>query len=342
MKTSPMNSLALVPAICGLVGLFGGMMVPVAWRTQSVDAGTPVAGPYHVVRGWPVLPEGFMLGHVTGLGVDSHNHVFVFHRAEHAILRTKFDDLVKSPTILIFDGDTGRQIGSWGENLFRMPHGLRVDTQDNIWITDTQLNQVMKFTHDGKLLMSVGEKGVAGHDGAHFFGPADIAVEADGSFYVADGYGNSRVAKFSPEGKFLFEWGRKGERPGEFSTVHSIVIGPDGRIYVADRSNARIQIFHRDGAFVTQWKSPELGRPWALAAGPDGNLYVMDGGDLHPWPPDRSHILKLDLQGKILATWASFGNYDGQLYWGHDIAVGKDGAVYVGDIQGRRVQKFAP
>ena len=166
MKTSRITSLVFSSAICGLVVLTGWITAPKAWRAQPMGGGTP-PGSYHVVRGWPVLPEGFILGHVSGVGVDSHNHVFVFHRAEHAILRTKFDNLVTSPTILIFDGDTGRQIASWGENLFRMPHGLRVDAQDNIWITDTQLNQVMKFTHDGKLLMSVGEKGVPGHDGAH-------------------------------------------------------------------------------------------------------------------------------------------------------------------------------
>jgi DNA-binding beta-propeller fold protein YncE len=174
------------------------------------------------------------------------------------------------------------------------------------------------------------------------FGPADVAVDADGSFYVADGYGNSRVAKFSPEGKFLSEWGRKGGGPGEFKIVHNVLIGADGRIYVADRGNSRIQIFQRDGTLVTQWKSPALGRPWAMAAGPDGQIYVVDGSDAHPWPPDRSQVLRLDLQGNILAAWASYGNYDGQLYWGHDIAVGKDGAVYVGDILGRRVQKFVP
>jgi DNA-binding beta-propeller fold protein YncE len=283
-----------------------------------------------------------MFGHVTGVGVDSHNRVFVFHRAEHATLGAKFDSPVKSPAIMVFDGDTGRQVAAWGENLFWFPHGLRVDAHDNIWITDVQLDQVMKFSNDGKLLLTVGEKGVKGNDGLHFFGPADVAVDADGSFYVADGYGNSRVAKFSPEGKFLFDWGRKGDGPGEFDLVHNVLIGSDGRIYVADRSNSRIQIFQRDGTFIAQWKSPELGRPWALAEGPDRLLYVVDGGDLHPWPPDRSHLLKLDFHGNILGTWASYGNYDGQLFWGHDIAVGKDGAVYVGDIKGMHLQKFVP
>jgi DNA-binding beta-propeller fold protein YncE len=125
-----------------------------------------------------------------------------------------------------------------------------------------------------------------------------------------------------------------------------------GRIYVADRTNSRIQVFKSDGTFLYQWKSEELGRPWAVSYGPDGYLYVVDGGDAdlqgvlikayqEPHHINHSHILKLDLSGKILEQWASYGNYDGQLFFGHDIAVGKDGAVYVGDILGRHLQKFA-
>ena len=221
------------------------------------------------------------------------------------------------------------------------PHGLRVDQHDNIWVTDIELQQVLKFNHNGQLLMAVGEAGVAGLGGKHFNEPTDVAVAPDGSFYVSDGEGNSRVAKFSANGEFLFDWGQKGDQPGEFNTPHGIAMDGEGRIYVADRGNSRIQVFRGDGTFLYLWESPKLGRPWALSFGPDGRLYVVDGGDLNPWPPDHSHILKLDIDGNILETWSSYGNYDGQLFWGHDIALGRDGTVYVGDIQGRRVQKFA-
>jgi DNA-binding beta-propeller fold protein YncE len=300
---------------------------------------------YHVVRGWPALPEGYVLGEVPGVAVDSHNHVFVFHRTARStrpVHVVKEEGPIPGATILCFDGDSGALVALWGGHMFLEPHGLSVDKDDNIWLTDRTLNQVYKFSHDGKLLLTVGEKGVAGLDGGHFFGPSAVAVAADGSFYVSDGYGNSRVAKFSPTGEFLFDWGKKGIGPSEFDTVHNVALDAQGRVYIADRGNARVQIFTADGKFITQWKSDALGRPWALAFGADGYAYVLDGGDLKLIPPDRSHILKLDLTGKILDQWSAYGNYDGQIYWGHDIAVGRDGAVYVGDILGHRIQKFVP
>ena len=215
------------------------------------------------------------------------------------------------------------------------------ERDDNVWLTDRALQQVFKFSHDGRLLMTLGTERAAGLDGAHFNKPTDVAFAADGSIYVSDGYGNNRIAKFSADGKFLLDWGRKGQGPGEFDLPHNVAVDAQGLVYVADRSNSRIQVFDANGKFLRMWKSEELGRPWGLAIGPDNLLYVVDGGDLKPAPPDRGRVLKLDLQGRILAKWSRFGNYDGQIYWGHDLAVGKDGAVYVGDVyHGMRVQKF--
>ena len=298
--------------------------------------------PYVVVHGWPVLPDGMVLGQVSGVAVDSHNHVFIFHRAEGSWAADKTHPIA-SATILCFDGASGKLLSSWGENRFLEPHGLRIDSHDNVWVTDRALQQVFKFSHDGKLLLTIGTERTAGVDATHFNLPADIAFASDGSIYVADGYGNNRIAKFSPDGKFLLDWGSKGSAPGEFNLPHSVAVDAQGLVYVADRNNARIQVFDANGKFLRMWSSPELGRPWSLTIGPDNLLYVVDGGDLKPNPPDRGQLLKLDLNGKILAKWSRFGNYDGQIYWGHDLAVGKDGAVYVGDVfHGMRVQKFVP
>lgn len=299
-------------------------------------------GHYEVVHGWPVMPDGYVLGQVSGVAVDSHNHVFVFHRAEGSWAADK-TKLIASPTILCFEGTSGKLVASWGENQFLEPHGLRVDREDNVWVTDRGLQQVFKFSHDGKLLLTIGTARVAGWDASHFDKPTDIAFASDGGVYISDGYGNSRVAKFSADGKFQFEWGRKGTGPGEFDLPHSVAVDARGQVYVADRSNARIQVFDANGKFLKMWKSEELGRPWTLALGADNRLYVVDGGDMKPIPPDRGQILKLDLEGNILAKWSRFGNYDGQIYWGHAITVGNDGAVYVGDVyHGMRVQKFVP
>lgn len=315
-----------------LVALF---VVGTAAQEKSLD-------PYTVVHGWPILPEGMVLGQVSGVAVDSHNHVFIFHRAEGSWATDKTHPIA-SPTILCFDGASGKLLVSWGENRFLEPHGLRVDSRDNVWVTDRALQQIFKFSHDGKLLLTIGTERTAGVDATHFNLPADIAFASDGSIYVADGYGNNRIAKFSPEGKLLLDWGHKGTGPGEFNLPHSVAVDAQGLVYVADRSNARIQVFDANGKFLKMWCSPELGRPWSLTIGPDNLLYVVDGGDLKPAPPDRGQLLKLDLSGKILAKWSRFGNYDGQIYWGHDLAIGKDGAVYVGDVfHGMRVQKFVP
>ena len=288
-----------------------------------------VSRSYQVVHGWPQLPEGFAFGQVSGVAVDSHNHVFVFHRGDRPII--------------CFEGGTGKMLHYWGDGMFTNAHGLSVDSHDNVWVTDTRGHQVFKFSHKGELLMRLGEKGVAGVDEKHFNLPTDVVVAPNGEFYVADGYGNSRVVKFSPEGKFLLTWGKKGEGPGEFNLPHGIALDAQGRVYVADRTNSRIQVFDGNGKFLHQWKSEELGRPWALEVGRDGYLYVVDGGDvIRPSRfPYRNRALKLDLKGNIIEKWGSFGSYDGQFYWAHDIAVAANGDVYIGDVDlGMRVQKF--
>jgi peptidylamidoglycolate lyase len=310
------------------------MISAVRDHRAAADAGTWAQeapthqAPYRVVRGWPILPEGYVLGQVSGVAIDSHNNVFVFHRADHSVVRPPTP--IQVPTIMVFNADTGKLVTSWGANTFVLPHGLRIDPDDNVWVTDVALHQVFKFTHDGKLLMTLGTKSTPGCDSKHFNMPTDVAFASDGAFYVSDGYGNSRVAKFSADGTFLFDWGHKGDRPGEFNLPHSVAVGPKGRVYVADRSNSRIQIFDKDGRFIASWKSSELGRPWGLAFGHDGDVYMVDGGDLLKRPPDHARILRIDLDGHILEKWSSFGNQDGQIYWGHDIAVGNNGDVFVG------------
>jgi peptidylamidoglycolate lyase len=285
-------------------------------------------GHYEVVHGWPQLPPGFAFSQVPGIGVDSHNHVFVFHRGD--------------TPVMCFEGATGKLVASWGAGLIGKAHGLAVDREDNIWLTDIGHHQVFKFTHDGKLLMTVGVKDEPGLDGSHFNQPTDVAIAPNGDFYVSDGYGNNRVAKFSADGKYLFDFGHKGSGPGEFNTPHGITLDNDGHVYVADRDNSRVEIFDANGKYIAEWKGEEIGRPWDIYPGPDGNFYVMDGGDMKPSPPDRGRIIIVNRDGKKLEEFGSFGRYDGQFYWGHQLTVGSNADVYGCDVNvGMRAQKFA-
>lgn len=295
---------------------------------------------YRVIHGWPILPDGYILGQATGVGVSSRNHVFVFHRAGREWTEPFPIDPIPTATIAVFDGATGQQVAAWGAGLFVMPHGLTIDDKDNVWLTDVGRHQIYKFTSDGRLLFALGEAGVPGDDRSHFNLPTDVAVLPDGSFYVSDGYENTRVIKFSATGEFLFQWGTKGSAPGQFELPHGIAVDKSGRVFVADRSNSRVQVFDDRGQFLAEWKSSELGRPYAVAVSPDAKVFVIDGGDQPPAPPDRSRAFRLSLDGKIETAFGRFGNYDGQFVLGHDIAVATDGAVYIVDAWGMRVQKF--
>lgn len=297
---------------------------------------------YQVAHGWPELPGGKLLGHVTGVGVNSRNEVFVFRRAENSVASGTPDKPISGPAVFVYDAESGRLIDSWGEGLFILPHGLAIDGEDNVWLTDVAHHQVFKFDRRGKLLMTIGERGVAGADAKHFDRPTDVAVAKDGSIYVSDGYGNSRVAKFSAAGEFLLEWGRKGTGPGEFDNPHSIALDGAGRVYVADRYNDRVQIFDERGRYLKEWKGAEFGRPWAVRVGSDGYVYVVDGGAQPDPVSGRARVVKVDGEGCVMDAFGRFGNYDGQFVAPHALAVGRDGAIYVGDVStGMRVQKFA-
>ncbi len=309
---------------------------------SEAESASKSSSEYAVVHGWPRLPQGQILGQATGVDVDSHGHVFVFHRAEREWEFPFPPDPIERATIAVFDGETGEQVASWGTGQFVMPHGLTVDSQDNVWLTDVGRHQVIKFTHDGNLLMTLGVDREHGADERHFTAPTDTAILPDGSFYVSDGYGNTRVLKYSPTGEFEFQWGTKGSGPGQFDLPHGIALDDDGRVYVADRSNSRVQVFDGSGAYLDQWKSPELGRPYGVSIGPNGKAYVIDGGDQPDEPPDRSRAFRLSSDGTIEATFGQYGNYDGQFMLGHDIAVGSQGEVFVVDTWGNRVQKFVP
>jgi peptidylamidoglycolate lyase len=295
---------------------------------------------YEVVRDWPALPDGKSLGLCAGVGVDSHNNVFVFHRNAR-VWSTPFPtEPITEATVSVFDGRTGKLLASWGAGEFIMPHGLTIDHKDNVWLTDVGRQQVFKYSHDGRLLLTLGERGKPGADREHFNYPTDVAVLPDGSFYVSDGYRNTRVVKFNAAGHYEFEWGSKGSGPGQFNLPHGIAVDLWGRIIVCDRSNARLQVFDASGKFISERKGPQIGRPYGVSVAANGHVFAVDGGDQVKGRLDRSKAVELDPEGNVLSEFGSFGKEPGQFQMGHDIAVAPDGSVYVAEGKGQRVQKF--
>jgi DNA-binding beta-propeller fold protein YncE len=279
----------------------------------SVSANAEIPD-YKPVANWPQLPEKMTLGPVSAVATDAEDRVFVFHRGPKPVL--------------IFDRD-GKFLRSWGDEHIKTAHGLRIDKDGNIWIADIGHHQVMKFNADGKLLLTLGKKGEAGDKPDQFDRPTDIAVAPSGDFYVSDGYGNSRVLKFSAHGKLITQWGKKGKGEGEFNLPHTIVLDAKGRVIVGDRENNRIQVFDADGKFLEQWN--ESGAPYGLFLAKD-RLFVADG--VANW------VRVLDLNGKSLGRWGEKGTAPGQFQLPHMLCVDSKGSVYVTEINGKRIQKF--
>ena len=329
-----------------LIGIFVlAAMFSLTWIVAKYRASPAPSGEaYHLVEDWPRLSDGLVLGQVTGVDLDSRGRVYIFHRAERFWGGEDIElDFIASPTVLVVEAETGEVLEQWGAETFVMPHGLTIDDQDNIWVTDVGLHQVFKFDTTGNLLMTLGEAGVPGEDETHFNMPTDVAIAPDDSFFISDGYGNSRIAKFSGAGEFITSWGMRGASAGQFDVPHSLALDSQGHLYVADRGNARIQIFDETGQFIEEWKGTSLGRPWALRIDETGNIFVVDGGDQNEFWPDRARVLKLDSEGNVLASFGSYGKGPGQFIWPHTIAIGPDpdSALYVGEVAtGMRIQKF--
>lgn len=324
-----------------IAGLAGFLLLCYFLQPLKKEKGHDTTTKYELVKNWPDLPNNLKLGNPTGIGIDTHQNIVVFHRAdrEWKFFSSMPDKPIQHKTILIIHKETGKLINSWGDHLFIMPHGLKVDNENNIWVTDVGLHQVFKFSYDGKLLLKLGEARVAGKDSMHFDKPTDIAIAKDGSFYVSDGYGNSRVIKFSSTGKYLFEWGKKGSKETEFNIPHGITLDNFGNIYVADRENNRIQIFDSTGKFIKQFSENSFGKICAVAFD-KSTLYAVDDFTFLKVKHRGSDVFIFDTTGKVQTRFGRSGSYEGNTSWYHDITIDKDGNMYIGDILGNTVQKF--
>jgi len=260
------------------------------------------------------LPEGWRFGRVSAVGVDQAGNVYAFQRGP------------KADPLVVFDG-TGKYLRSWGKGLFANPHGLRIDRNGHVWVTDTGLHMVMEFTAEGRLLRSWGEKGNPGATHDSFNRPTDIAFLPNGDFFVADGYGNSRVVKFSGDGKFLLEWGKRGKAPGEFVTPHSIVVDSHQTVYVSDRENNRIQIFDANGKYLRQWT--HLGATQGMSISPQDELWIVthrNNEENLSYDTLAGRIMRIDIgTGKILGSMESPG---------HWLALGRNGEIFIASLTG--------
>jgi DNA-binding beta-propeller fold protein YncE len=274
---------------------------------------------YEVVEGWGQLPAGWTFGWIPAVAVDSQDRVYVYSRSEHPMV--------------IFDRE-GRFLGSWGEEILKDAHGLFIDASDTFWCVERNTHCVHKLTADGKLLMTLGTPGQPGEEGRPFRLPTDIAFSSSGEIFITDGYGNSRIHKYSPDGELLKSWGRPGSGPGEFNLPHGIRVDRQDRLLVCDRENNRIQIFNTDGEYLTEWGG--FLQPDFIYIGPDDTLYVSEL---------RQRVSILTPDGERITDWGggkSSARPGEFLACPHGIWCDSRGDLYVGEVQtDGRLQKFA-
>lgn len=225
------------------------------------------AEPYRLAENWGPHLHGITWGETAGLTIDGDGRLYAFTRT--------------GPPVVEFNA-AGDVLKTWGEGVFVYPHGIRVDRNGFLWLTDARGRdgkgqQVFKYSRDGKLLMTLGKAGVGGDGPDTFNGPTDVAVAPNGDVFVSDGHVNNRIVKFTSDGKFIKQWGTKGAGPGEFNLPHTMYFDSRGRLLVGDRTNKRIQLFDQEGNFLEQWA--QFGSPSGIFIAPDDTLYVVDYND---------------------------------------------------------------
>ena len=288
---------------------------------------------YEMDVNWAKVPDGWKMPACAVYG-DSQDRVFCFNRdPDHPVM--------------IFDRE-GNYLSSWGAGLFLFPHAIILDKEDNVWLVERNGGQIMKFTSDGKLLMTIGTAGFRSdtgadnsvfssngytevtHGGDPFNLPAGIAINDAGEVFIADGYANARVHKFTSDGKLIKSWGGPGSGPGEFNLPHGAWIDSKGRLLIADRENDRIQVFSQDGAHITTWPSKLIGAAVMFVDDEDICYVAEHNGGL---------VSILNMDGEILAQWGDLTHRSC-----HGIWVDSHKDIYVVEpyegSEGRTVVKF--
>ncbi len=317
----------------------------------------PYPNPYRMVEDWAKLPEGRNPGAIGGVVIDpDQKHVWAVIRCDagpekfgYECLDSDLDAVVK------FSLETGAAVESFGGGMFIWPHGIDVDPDGNVWVTDAanasrvpkgeRGHRVIKFGPTGEVLMTLGTSGVPGDGPDHFRSPADVVVADDGSIFVADGHyanGNNRVVKFAKDGRFIKSWGKTGYGPGEFHVLHALAIDSRGRLFVADRENNRIQIFDQEGQHLATWT--QFGRPSGISFDGHDNIYVADSESDDVQNPGWEMGLRI---GDAKMGWI---RYFVRFPWGDPrstrgsgaefVAADDNGNLYAGEPFRRVLQKY--
>jgi len=272
------------------------------------------------------LPEGLSLLDVGGISVDAQDRVYVLNRSKYPIM--------------IFDRE-GNLLKKWGEDLFNRAHGSCIGPDGSVYCTDDRNHVVFKFSSGGELLMTLGTKGEYTDTGyvrtfdfweslgritkgaPPFNRPTGVALSSQGEIYIADGYGNARIHKFTPDGKLMFSWGEPGGRPGEFRLPHTIRVDKQDRVWVTDRENHRVQIFDAQGKFLDQWT--DFIRPTDVCIDDDGTVYASEMG---------MRVSIWNSKGEMITRWGNAGlDKESALFLApHAVAVDSRGDLYVGEV----------
>ncbi len=311
-----------------------------ATQTQTTPAPNSQPNPYQNIAKWGQLPAERVWGNTSAIDVDAQGDVWAADKCGAALCTDRTED-----PIMEFDA-SGKLLKSFGSGMLISPHGIHVDKAGNVWVTDNgdvngKGQQVFKFSKDGALLMTLGKAGVKGTDSETFDQPTDVAVAPNGDVFVSDGHVNSRIVKFSKDGKFIKAWGKKGTGPGEFDLPHALAFDSRGRLFVGDRGNSRIQIFDQEGNFLAEWR--QFGRPSGIFIDANDNIYVTDSESNANRNPEYKRGLRMGSakDGSVRVFVPIVGADPNSAAGGPEgIAAGPDGTIYGAETGGRDVKMY--
>jgi 6-bladed beta-propeller len=310
--------------------------------------------PYDSTPNLLKLPEHLYLGEAAGVATNSKGNIFVYTRTGTTTATLGGSRTFTRGGARLFEfapnGTFIREIGQ-GVYGFVFAHVVRIDPQDNIWVVDEGANMVIEFNPEGRIAMTLGRKpedirvpaaeagpGRGAVPGDNFNRPTDVAWDAAGDIFVSDGYGNSRVAKFDKNGRFIKSWGSKGTGPGQFDLLHTMAIDAQGNVYIGDRSNKRIQVFDNNGNFKTQYTN--VGAPYAICISQGTHQYLYTSNSNPSTSMENGEIYKMELDGRVIGKFGKAGKLLKEFGTVHEIDCRNPNQVFVGELTNWRVQKL--